>query len=232
MDDDFLKRLIGMNKETEEARVRYLTLKEETAASKKRYETRQLAVEEALSEYSKGYPLFDRKDDEPGDDDSGGGGGGGGGGGDDDGPSAGPTGGDVIDVEFEVSRPQLPAPAFVQPVPAAFQSEAWRDETIASLVEKYGLSEKTCDLMDEAGVRTIGALADWNRESNRLTDIPGIGQAKATEIEEVMDQFWADWQKRDVPKSGGDLATSRPGTWTDEESAAPDKPKRSRKKSA
>lgn len=213
-DDGFLRELVDLNRDANMAHVRYLDLKEQVSDAKKTWEAKVLEIQDAITDYGKELPLFDRKDHKP-DDDSGGGW-------EDDGPP-GPVspppsgGGDVIDVSFGPGLPQLPAPAFLQTVPAALRSDAWRDETIASLVDRFGFSEKTRDLLDEAGIRTIGSLADWNRESNRLQDIPGIGEAKAAEIEEIMDSFWSEWANRDVVQEPAERT---------------EKPKRTRKKSA
>lgn len=179
MDDDFLQELVAMNRETVKAHAKFLALKEECAAAKKAYETKQLAVQEALGNYGQSLPLFDGVASAT--------------------EGEHETDGEVIDVEFIPGIPALPGSS-APPIGPKFSPppEAWRDETITSLVHRYGFSEKTADLLDEAGIRTIGSLADWNRERNRLTDIPGIGQAKATEIEEIMDQFWSDQANRDV----------------------------------
>jgi len=42
----------------------------------------------------------------------------------------------------------------------------------------------------ETGLGTLGELADYTASERRLTDIAGIGQAKAELIEQRMAQFW------------------------------------------
>ena len=200
MSEQVLEELIELSAEAEEAHEEFLALSEKGKAAKKRWEALTLRIQSRLKACRETHPLFGRDDDDP-DDDSGG----------DDGPD-GPIGpvtpgdGDVIDVEF-TDRPALPAPpgGFYQPVPAGLQSESWRDDPIEMLVD-HGLTDKTLGLMDEAAIRTIGALADWSNAGKRLVDIPGIGEARATEIEEAMDLYWAAWSQKQAEVS----ATDRP----------------------
>ena len=43
---------------------------------------------------------------------------------------------------------------------------------------------------------TLGDLADWTSKY-QLTDINGIGPAKATQIDEALDKFWESRQPED-----------------------------------
>lgn len=44
--------------------------------------------------------------------------------------------------------------------------------------------------LKQAGLATVGKLADYTATNQRLTDIDGIGEGKATQIEEAMMRFW------------------------------------------
>lgn len=63
----------------------------------------------------------------------------------------------------------------------------WRETP----VEELGLPEKTAAILREAEIPTIGDIAA-HAEQFDLTDIPGIGPAKAEEIEQALERFWAE----------------------------------------
>lgn len=110
------------------------------------------------------------------------------------------------DVDF--SQPAIEGPVLEDECPlsaAQPDSEAWRSEPIANLI-RFGLSAKTVELLAEAKLTTVGAIAEWSNDGNQLDEIPGIGAAKATEIEEALDAFWIEQQRKpekraDDPKS-------------------------------
>lgn len=62
----------------------------------------------------------------------------------------------------------------------------WRDVTLASLGIKGSLLEK----LAEQEIITIGHVADYCK-FKKLTDLRGIGQAKADLIQEAIDKYWA-----------------------------------------
>ena len=70
--------------------------------------------------------------------------------------------------------------------------EGWRDVPLAEALE--GVTEKLlAKLQDGANLRTVGELADWTGADggrHKLVDLPGIGEAAATKIEEALDKFW------------------------------------------
>jgi hypothetical protein len=80
-----------------------------------------------------------------------------------------------------------PAPAEPDAKPAA--DESWRDEPLSAL----DLPAKTVESIEKAEVRTIGQLADWTNSGKLLTDLPGVGEAKAQKIHDALDAFWAKW---------------------------------------
>lgn len=65
--------------------------------------------------------------------------------------------------------------------------DAWRAVTL----EDLGFSGQIYLALAEAGLKTLGAIADHTAE-HELTDIKGIGPGKATNIEERLEQWWRD----------------------------------------
>ena len=193
MSENVLDEPIELSAEAEEAHGEFLDLSEKGKAAKKRWETLTLRIQAKLKACRETHPLFDRKSDDDDSDDGGGG---------DDGPDGPidplPSDGEPIDVEFTVSRPALPAP------PDGFY-ETWRSDPIEVLVD-HGLTDKTLGHLDEAAIRTIGAMADWSNSGKRLVDIDGIGEARAAEIEEAMEGYWGEWSQRRAEVA----ATDRP----------------------
>jgi hypothetical protein len=88
-------------------------------------------------------------------------------------------------------------PAGPTPPPQA-DDDAWKRETIASL-GNFGLHPKIIEKINEAGILTIGALAEWTNSGNRHTDIPGIGEGKAQKIDDALDKFWAARAQSNAP---------------------------------
>lgn len=62
----------------------------------------------------------------------------------------------------------------------------WRAIAVSELEIPNGTMVK----LHEAKITTMGELADWTAEGNLLTDIPGIGGAKAEQLEEATMAFW------------------------------------------
>lgn len=69
---------------------------------------------------------------------------------------------------------------------ASSNGEAWRGAPIGELE----LPLKLCNALADAGLGTLGALADYTAAEKRLTDIKGVGQAAAEKIEKKLDQWW------------------------------------------
>jgi hypothetical protein len=55
---------------------------------------------------------------------------------------------------------------------------SWRKTKVADL-RVYGLSGSIVAKLLDAGLDTLGALADWTAQGNRLIDLPGIGEYEA-----------------------------------------------------
>lgn len=66
-------------------------------------------------------------------------------------------------------------------------NEAWRVVTLAELQIEGAIAEK----LTEAGLTTLGAIADHTGADKKLIDVPGIGPASAEKIEAAMDAYWA-----------------------------------------
>ena len=81
-----------------------------------------------------------------------------------------------------------------QQADASFTDDAWQKTPLADL----GLSPKILEAMEVARLRTVGELADYSRQY-MLTDIKGIGPAKAEEIEDALTKFWAEHPEYTAP---------------------------------
>lgn len=73
----------------------------------------------------------------------------------------------------------------------------WKDVPLADVLKAH-VSEKIIEKLTEAELTTVGQLAEYTAKC-RLTDIKGIGQAKAEQIEKAMEHFWAT-----RPQKGGE----------------------------
>ena len=69
---------------------------------------------------------------------------------------------------------------------AGSNDEAWRDQELPEL----NITEHTVSLLAEAQITTLGELVAYQTEYRGLTDIDGIGDAKATEIEDAIAAYW------------------------------------------
>lgn len=74
-------------------------------------------------------------------------------------------------------------------LPGTLKSDGpWRDHPMSELFEGALLKS-----LKKAGITTVGELADYTSgEHGHLTEIEGIGPGKASKIEDVMLQFWAE----------------------------------------
>lgn len=76
------------------------------------------------------------------------------------------------------------------------EDDSWRLTTI----EDAGIPEKLCVFLREnkPPLETVGDIADWSDKHKKLlTDVPGIGPAKATQIDEALDKFWESREPED-----------------------------------
>ncbi len=79
-------------------------------------------------------------------------------------------------------------------VPAV--DDSWKSVPLADLVDKDGLPAKVAQLLGDAGINTLGELAAYSEPAasgytKKLTDIAGIGPAKADAIEAATAAFWS-----------------------------------------
>lgn len=83
----------------------------------------------------------------------------------------------------------LPRPEAAKPAEAQDdESDDWKATTTAEL----GLPVPIVTLLDahNPAIRTLGDIADFTASGGQLTDIKGIGEAKATKIEDACNAFW------------------------------------------
>lgn len=67
--------------------------------------------------------------------------------------------------------------------------DAWRAVPLSDALPE--LSVGTIEKLTEAGLGTIGDLADYSNAGKLLIDVPGIGNATAEKIEEAQANYWA-----------------------------------------
>lgn len=78
-------------------------------------------------------------------------------------------------------------------------AETWQAVRLATL----DIPQAVVTMLDEgAGLQTVGALAEFTKH-NRLTDISGVGIAKAEQIEAALDAFWAAHPEYTKPATSG-----------------------------
>lgn len=95
------------------------------------------------------------------------------------------------------------------------EPEVWREVALESL----GISEKLLEKLAENGrpIKTLGDIADWTKEFE-LTDIDGIGPAKAEDIQAACDKYWAEHPVDDEPDDEPSTIGVGQATQADEES--------------
>jgi hypothetical protein len=67
--------------------------------------------------------------------------------------------------------------------------EPWREATLDELGITGALAEKLID----AEIETLGDIADWTNSGHTLTDIPGVGEAKADVIQAACEKYSYRW---------------------------------------
>lgn len=105
--------------------------------------------------------------------------------------------GEVIDADYSLRQIAGPPPGTCldEHLADARQDESWRAIEVSELV-RHGLSDKLITKLFDAGMSTMGSLANWSSSGKQLTDLPGIGDSKAAEIDEALASFWSGWRKR------------------------------------
>lgn len=87
------------------------------------------------------------------------------------------------------------------------EDDSWREVSI----EDAGIPEKLCAFLleNKPPIETLGDLADWTSKY-QLTDIMGIGPAKATQIDEAMDRFWETYRPNgETPEDEGETEDAK-----------------------
>lgn len=86
-----------------------------------------------------------------------------------------------------------------------FSEDAIEDDWRSVSIEDAGIPEKLCGFLREnkPPIETLGDLADWSDVRKKsLTDVQGIGPAKATQIEDALIEFWE--QRNSTPEDEGE----------------------------
>lgn len=102
-----------------------------------------------------------------------------------------------------VAHPEVPAAPIAPPASAssakagdASPAEGWgdgKDERWKGWpLSKLGLKPRTLANLEDADLFTVGQLAAWSLKGRPLTDLGGIGEAKAGEIDDALTAFWAE----------------------------------------
>lgn len=126
------------------------------------------------------------------------------------------------DLEAELERerndPATPGPLFEQPAAIQNVEDLWREVSIRVALE--GPPVGVIVSMNEAGIFTMGDLADWTAAGKRLTDIPGVGEAKAQQIHDAEADFWARWRAEQGPGETDPVVEAIIGSFAHNASAA------------
>jgi DNA-directed RNA polymerase alpha subunit len=68
------------------------------------------------------------------------------------------------------------------------EPEAWRSVALAELTT----NGRVLNALSGAKLFTLGELTDWQNDTDRLlTDIKGIGEKAAEELQQAIDEYWA-----------------------------------------
>lgn len=78
---------------------------------------------------------------------------------------------------------------------AAEGSDDWRSIKITKLNITPSIT-KALKENSKMPILTIGDLAEWSKKGNHLVDIAGIGEEKATAVEQALDRFWSEMGTR------------------------------------
>jgi hypothetical protein len=85
--------------------------------------------------------------------------------------------------------------------------DSWKDVRLSEIFAGLppGLQQK----VEDASLLTLSEITEWCKHK-RLTDIPGVGQANATKLEEAIDAFWARRKEAAEQANGVVKATAAP----------------------
>jgi hypothetical protein len=91
------------------------------------------------------------------------------------------------------------------------EDNAWKSVPLSEL----GLTGKLAESLTEAGLTTMGAIAEYTGSEKRLTDIAGIGPGKAEKVEQACEAYWVK-----NPRAGGNDVPADPADNREDNSAA------------
>jgi hypothetical protein len=195
-----LGELLEMNAEADKHFAEFTKLSEGAKSAKKRWEASVGEIQAALRKSQEKHPLFDGAEPPDGTWPRG--------------PSA--TNGDVIDVDFDVKQIEGPDANFAPE--ESKQDDSWKTTEVVEL-RRHGLTDGVIIKLQDAGMGTIGAMANWTSSGKRLTDLPGIGESKSTEIEDALESFWFEWQHTKSGRPENDPVEDGPKTKSHKKSA-------------
>ena len=131
----------------------------------------------------------------------------------------------LLELIRKVKNP--PSMPLVDGVPEPQFTMAWRSVPLSEAL--VGLPESIIVSLNESNLQTMGELADWTAAyggRNKLTDLAGIGPAKAEKIEQALVDFWSRQKAVDdgSTQHGSDdpEAASGPDGDADSEGGEPD----------
>jgi hypothetical protein len=164
------RQLFEIQAELADAAVEIAEAKAATKSAAKRFESLVERYAELKNSEPERLPLFDRETPKPK-------------------PATESTSSQPSDQPSTETTPATEStPAETPEVTPEVDPNGWRSVSITDLDIPAG----TAKLLIEAGIDTIGKMADFTATPNqRLTDVKGIGQGKAERIENAMIAFWA-----------------------------------------
>lgn len=85
---------------------------------------------------------------------------------------------------FDKASPTLDIPA----------PDGWEGVQLATI---EGFPPKVLAALDEdLGIFALGSLEAWTAAGGKLTDLDGVGPAKAEAAEKALEGFWAEWNEK------------------------------------
>jgi hypothetical protein len=100
--------------------------------------------------------------------------------------------GETVDADFSLK--QIDGPVLPDEHTAS-SDDSWKAIEVSELC-RHGLADSVITKLYDAGMSTIGAMADWSKSGKQLTGLPGIGESKAGEINDALESFWSQWQPK------------------------------------
>lgn len=120
----------------------------------------------------------------------------------------------------DAERPLLKLAGDASSADVEESDKSWRSISI----DELGLPAKVCEALREnvPSLATVGDIADWTGDRDRqLTDVKGIGAAKATQIDEALERVWKQRAEQSRPSAEQlrELGKTNPPPqeWYDEE---------------